>query len=104
MGALWADAKAKEMLRSTTGWFRMYRDHFGRPSDEVRPSSPWMALIPSSLQKFSELHRRMVYGPDCNGTFNNLLANTSAEEVSEETPFKAAMDEIKEMIANEHGI
>ena len=54
MDALWADAKAKEMLRSTTGGFRMYRDHFGRPSDdEVQPSNTWMALIPASLQKSS---------------------------------------------------
>ena len=100
MDALWADAKAKEMLRSTTGGFRMHRDHFGRPSDEVRPSNAWMALIPASLQKFSELHRRMVYCLDYDGVLKNLCrAGNSAEDVLDEPPSTAMMDAIE---GNEH--
>ena len=92
MDALWSDPKAKEMLRSATGGFRAYRNHFGWPGDEEQKANPWMVLIPASLQEFSELHRRMVYCVDYDGVLNNLCrAGNSAEYVSDEPPFKAMM-------------
>ena len=92
------------MLRSATGGFRAYRDHFGWPGDEEQKANPWVVLIPASLQKFSELHRRMVYCVDYDGVWKNLCrAGNSAEEVLDEPPFKAMMDAMKEMITKENG-
>ena len=93
------DARSKELIREHGKGFKEIRSCFGYPNDTDAKKNPWVSLMDLGLQRFIDLHRKMVFNQDYDGSLKqSLRACRSAKEAMEEGAIKAKVDEINELV------
>eukprot|EP00959_Pyramimonas_sp_CCMP1952_P173466 3625116-Pyramimonas_sp.AAC.1 len=67
------DSHSKELIREHGKGFSEIRKCFGYPNDAEAKKNPWVSLMDVHLQRYIDLHRKMIFNSDYDSCLKQAL-------------------------------